>query len=101
METHSDESEIEKGHKHALRTRPPLGVEDPANDDSCEHNIEVPLEVQPVVELVCCPKDILQTECSHGSLLTTSNEMKISHGRVSWQTHSTYFVMGPLASSIG
>src|SRR5262249_4317909 len=31
--------------------------------------------------------------------LHASNEKEISHSRVSWQTRSTYFVMGPLASS--
>ena len=31
----------------------------------------------------------------------TSNETEISHGRVTWQTHKTYFEVGPLASSIG
>ena len=30
-----------------------------------------------------------------------SNEKEISHGRVLSQTRPTYFVMGPLASSIG
>jgi hypothetical protein len=34
-------------------------------------------------------------------VITTSNETEISHGTVSWQTHQTYFAMGPLASSIG
>jgi hypothetical protein len=29
------------------------------------------------------------------------NETEISHGRVSWQTHWTYFDMGVLASSFG
>jgi len=29
-----------------------------------------------------------------------SNEIEISHGRVSWQTHCTHFGVGPLASSI-
>jgi|SRR6266513_1672881 len=37
-----------------------------------------------------------QPSSAHGP-----NEKEISHGRVSWQTHWTYFGMGPLASSIG
>src|SRR5882724_9868599 len=37
-----------------------------------------------------------RAECVH---VHTSNEKEISHGRVSWQTHRTYFPMGPLASS--
>jgi hypothetical protein len=32
---------------------------------------------------------------------SAANEKEISHGRVSWQTHWTYFEMGLLASSIG
>jgi hypothetical protein len=37
--------------------------------------------------------------CISGFLV--SNEKEISHGTVSWQTHSGYLAMGPLASSIG
>ena len=35
------------------------------------------------------------------AVLMRPNETEISHGRVSWQTHWTYFGMGQSASSIG
>jgi hypothetical protein len=35
-----------------------------------------------------------------GGSIMESNEIEISHDRVWWQTHGTYFGIGPLASLI-
>ena len=60
---------------------------------------------QPPLEFPRSPTVVAQMRTTSSTLCDQasypSNEKEMSHGRVSWRTHWTYFAMGLLASSIG